>query len=106
MRSSSTLRSVICTRALGRYLDVREPESLARAIDDVLAKAVFERRVFFVRNLGFVRPTAARRISFEESLRFERMQEEVYRESGFALESVEAAGVEERAAAIVRSVGR
>jgi hypothetical protein len=36
-------------------------------------------QVFFIRNLGFMRPTEARRISFQEALRFEPIHEEVYR---------------------------
>ena len=58
---------------------------LERELGRVMREATFERTVFFVRNLGFVSPTQARRISFEESLRFEQIHEEVYRESGFNL---------------------
>jgi predicted ATPase len=39
--------------------------------------------LFFIRNLGFITPTEARRISFEESLRFERVHKETYRKFGF-----------------------
>ncbi len=68
-------------------------------------EAVYENRVFFVRNLGFVTPTEARRISFEETLRFERIHEETYRHFGFELIPIEPASVAERVrliAAIVR----
>ena len=55
-----------------------------------------QNRVFFVRNLGFITPTEARRITFEETVRFEKIHEETYREFGFELVSVEPAGLMER----------
>jgi predicted ATPase len=56
--------------------------------------------VFFIRNQGHVQPTAARRISFEDSLAFERIHETVYRELGFTLVEVPPAPLAERAAVI------
>jgi predicted ATPase len=53
-----------------------------------------------VRNLGFITPTAARRISFEESLRFEKIHEETYRGFGFDIVSVAPGTVHDRVAAI------
>jgi predicted ATPase len=38
-----------------------------------------------MQSLGFITPTEARRISFAESLRFERVHEETYRNFGFEL---------------------
>lgn len=67
-------------------------------------ESIFERQVLFIRNLGFISPTEARRISFEESLHFERIHEEVYRESGFDLISIERASLSERVAQIKRIV--
>jgi predicted ATPase len=66
--------------------------------------AMFEKRVFFIRNLGFITPTEARRISFEESLRFERIYEETYRSFGFHLVFVEPGSVRDRVAAIKSSL--
>ena len=41
-------------------------------------------------------PTEARRITFEETVHFERIHEETYREFGFELISVEPGSLEER----------
>lgn len=98
-------RSVFCTRALAAYLKVAESKVLTQAIERVLRESVFEKTVFFLRNLGFVRPTAARRISFAESLRFEQMHEDAYRNSGFDLLYIEPGSVAERVAAILRAIG-
>lgn len=46
--------------------------------------------MFFIRNLGFCEPTAARRIGFEESLEFERTHEESYRALGHELVDIPA----------------
>jgi len=78
-------RSVLCTLALARYLGHRVPRSLTAEVDDVVRSRVFDPVVFLVRPLGFVHPTAARRISYEDSLVFEAVHEAVYREHGFTL---------------------
>jgi predicted ATPase len=93
-------RSVICTLALAQYLEVPYPEALVREAERVRREELFERRVFFIRNLGFIAPTAARTISLDESLRFERMHEEAYRTWGFDLVWIEAAPLVERVAAV------
>ncbi len=93
-------RSVICTAALASYLGHGVTETLSRELERVKEDAIFQNRVFFVRNLGFVTPTEARRISFEEALRFERFHEEMYRNSGFEIVFVAPGSVSERVAAI------
>lgn len=97
-------RSVLCTLALARYLDIPPPSSLHSVIDRILRERTFELTVFFIRGLGFVAPTAARRITFEESLRFERIHEQVYREHGFHLAHIEPAPVPDRVARILRII--
>jgi predicted ATPase len=89
-------RSVVCTAALARYLGFAVTELLARELERVKREEVFDRRVFFIQNLGFVAPTEARRISYEEALRFERIHEETYREHGFEIVSIEPANLEDR----------
>lgn len=96
-------RSVVCTVALARYLGFPEPASLTQAAERIVREGVFARTVFFVEPLGFITPTAARRISLEESLRFGQMHEEAYRAFGFDLRSIEPGTVPERAAAIVEA---
>ena len=64
----------------------------------------YQRQVFFIDNLGFVEPTAARRISFEEAVKFEAIHEEVYRELGYELIRVPVDEPRRRAELIRRSV--
>jgi predicted ATPase len=93
-------RSVLCTLALARFLDRPVTPLLAAEIARVVRERVHEREVFLIRPIGFVERTTARRISYEESLVFERLHEEVYREHGFEIVEVPAAQVAERAAMI------
>lgn len=93
-------RSVVCTAALARYLGFPMTDTLSRELARIKADEVFQRRVFFVRSLGFVAPTEARRISYEDALRFERIHEETYREFGFEIIFVEPGSVVERVARI------
>ena len=82
-------RSVICTLALARYLGFPTTDQLTRELKRIQAEHIFQPRVFFVRNLGFVAPTEARRITYEEALRFEKIHEDTYRAFGFEIVSIE-----------------
>jgi predicted ATPase len=93
-------RSAVCTAALAAYLGYPISEGLSRELERIKSEAVFQERVFFIRNLGFITPTEARRISFEETVRFERIHEETYRNFGFEIVSVEPGSLSERVAAI------
>src|SRR5262245_1688869 len=59
-------RSVVCTAALAAYLAYPVSPLLAGELERVSREAIYQSRVFFVRHLGFVTPTGARRISFED----------------------------------------
>src|SRR6266478_2967509 len=72
-------RSVVCTAVLALYLGYPTSVFLMRELERVSKEAIYEKRAFFIRNLGFITPTEARRISFEETLRFEKVHEETYR---------------------------
>ena len=98
-------RSPICTLALARYAGLPVSRLLAAEVDRVLRAAVYERRAFFVRSIGFVTPTAARRITYEQSLRFEQIHEQVYRECGFALVDIPPAPVPDRVAMVTSYLG-
>lgn len=89
-------RSVVCTAALAVYLGHPFSPFLIRELERIKNEAVYQSQVFFIRNLGFVTPTEARRISFEESLRFERIHEDTYRGFGFTLAYVEPGNMLER----------
>jgi predicted ATPase len=93
-------RSPLCTLALARYLQRPVTPLLAQEVTRVIDEQVYERSVFFVRSLGFVAPTRARRISYPDSLRFEAVHEAVYQEHGYQLVDVPPGTVNERAAAI------
>jgi predicted ATPase len=95
-------RSPVCTLALARFLGLPVSSLLAAELDRVIGGAVYARTVFFVRSLGFVTPTAARRITLADSLEFERMHEAAYRELGFHLIDVPAGPLAERAALVCR----
>jgi predicted ATPase len=97
-------RSAVCTAALAAYLGFPVTPALAQELQRLRTEEIFEREVFFMRNLGFVAPTEARRISFEEALRFEKIHEETYREMGFRIVWIEPGSVAERVASIKRVV--
>jgi predicted ATPase len=97
-------RSAVCTAALANYLGYPVSRVLSDELKRIRTERIFEKTVFFVRNLGFVAATEARRISFEEALRFEQIHEETYRSFGFALTYIELGSVPERVEAIKRVV--
>ena len=89
-------RSAVCSAALADYLGHPHTPVLASELERIKKEAIYQPRVFFIRNLGFITPTEARRISFEETLRFEKVHEETYRDFGFELFSVEPGSLMER----------
>jgi predicted ATPase len=97
-------RSAICTAALATYLGFPVTTGLERELERIRTEKIFQKQVFFIRNLGFISPTEARRISFDEALRFERIHEETYRNFGFEIVTVEPASLVERVDRIKNSV--
>lgn len=71
-------------------------DEIARVVKD----KIFEQDVFLLRPLGFVTATAARRISYADSLEFERIHEATYREHGFRLVDIAPGDVPTRATAV------
>jgi len=98
-------RCAVCTAALAAYLEYPISPFLHGELERIGREAIYENRVFFIRNLGFITPTEARRISFEETLRFERIHEKTYRDLGFELIPIEPASVLERVRLIAAIVG-
>jgi predicted ATPase len=98
-------RSPLCTLALAHFLHRRVSPLLAEEVDRVVREQVYEPAVFLVRPLGFIKPTAARRISYSDSLAFETMHRAVYRQHGFTLIDVPAALVTSRVAVIEQHTG-
>jgi predicted ATPase len=99
-------RSVVCTAALAAWLGHPRSPFLVSELERVKKEAIYQQRVFFIRHLGFVTPTDARRISFEDTMRFERLHEQTYRDFGFDLASVKPGSLKERVnliKAVIRS---
>ncbi|HMD94017.1 MAG TPA: AAA family ATPase [Trebonia sp.] len=91
-------RSPVCTVALARWLDHPAVPALSAEVERILRHGVYERQVLFVRPIGVVEPTAARRISYEESIAFERVHEEEYTRLGFEIIDIPPGPVAQRAA--------
>jgi predicted ATPase len=98
-------RSPICTLALATWLGHRVSDTLRLEIERIRREGVYRPEVFFVRSLGFMTATEARRISLADSIRFGELHEEAYLAHGFKLIYIESATALERAEAIKRSVG-
>ena len=97
-------RSVFCTEALATFLGHPLSDRLRTEIEELTRSGFYERRVFFVRLMGFIEPTAARRIGLEDARRFEAVHERTYRAHGFELVPVEPGSVVDRVAAIRRAL--
>ncbi len=93
-------RSPVCTLALARYAEHSPSAALMAEVDRVVGEGIYEREVFFLRPLGFIVASAARRISYEDSLRFEKLHEDEYLRLGFTLVDIGPADPEARATAI------
>ena len=96
-------RSPLCTLALARYIGITPSAALGAAA--TRAADIYQPAVFLVRPLGFMTPTAARRISYADALRFADIHEDVYREYGFTLVDVPKATVAERVALVEQLIG-
>jgi predicted ATPase len=97
-------RCAVCTAALATYLGRTCTPFLASELERVKKEAIYQPRVFFIRNLGFMTPTQARQISFEETLRFEKIHEKTYRDFGLELVSVEPGSLAERVSIIKTAI--
>lgn len=97
-------RCTVCTAALAAYLGYPFSSFLASELERIKKEAIYQNRVFFVRNLGFITPTEARRISFKDTVRFEKIHEEAYRDFGFELVSVEPRSLAERVSMIKSAI--
>jgi len=89
-------RSPVCTLALSSYLGNPVSAALSEEIDRITRERVYDRRVFLIRDIGFIEPTDARRITFEDSVEFERVHAETYQALGYELVDVPRAEVADR----------
>ena len=93
-------RSAFCTAALADFLGYPPSDALRCELELLTREAFYQRRVFLVQGLGFVTPSAARRISLEEARRFEAVHERTYRAHGFEPVPIGPGSVLDRVAAI------
>src|SRR5713101_6019025 len=89
-------RSPVCTYALSRYLGYPPSACLLEEMERIERENIYQRQVFFIENLGFCTPTEARKISFEESLMFEKIHVEVYHSFGYDLIKITPHSLSER----------
>ena len=97
-------RCAVCTAALALYLGHPLSPFLASELERIQEEAIYQKQVFFIRNLGFITPTGERRITLEETLRFEKIHEQTYRDFGFELVSVEPRSLVERVSIIKAAI--
>ena len=93
-------RSAVCTAALAAFLGYPVSDELERALARIAAEATYQQDVFFIQNLGFIENTAARRINFKDTLRFEAVHLDLYRRLGYRLVVIAPGPPSERAATI------
>lgn len=99
-------RSLVCTLALAEYLGHPVPRMLVDSIGSMIDTGRYERRVLFVELLGFITKTEARRISLEDSQRFEGFHVAAYERFGFELERIPPLPIDERVALVRSLLGR
>jgi predicted ATPase len=97
-------RSPICTWALCEFLGRQPTPALIEEVERIERQRTYERRVFFLDLLGFITPTEARRISLEDSRRFEAVHAEVYARFGYELIPLPAADVATRFEAVAAAL--
>ena len=95
-------RSVVCTAALADYLGFPRSQNLLHELRRIRMENVFQSRVLFLKNLGFITPTDARRITYEETVRFEEIHARVYRDLGFEITMIDRGSVSDRVKEVKR----
>lgn len=95
-------RSVVCTAALADYLGIPKPQSLLLELRRVKTENMFQHTVLLLKNLGFIARTEARRITYEETVRFEAIHEQTYRDLGFEITPIDPGSVSDRVQQIKR----
>ncbi len=97
-------RSPICTYALMTYLGFTPSVALLEEIARIENTKVYQKQVFFIENLGFCTPTNVRKISYEESLAFEKIHEEIYASFGYECLKISTKPLPERVNSILKLI--
>ena len=95
-------RSPICTLALAEWLKHPVSDALHAEIARIRSERVYRPEVFFIRSLGFMTPTEARRISLADSIRFGDLHERAYLAHGFKLIYIDSGPAVQRVESIKR----
>jgi predicted ATPase len=99
-------RSPLCTYALSRHLGYPPSPGLLEELERMEREHIYQKQVFFIDNLGIVEPTEARRIGFEEALRFEHIHEDTYASFGYDCIHIAPASLAERVSIILAKCSR
>ena len=97
-------RSPICTYALAIHLNYNPSAMLLEEVGRIAKNKIYQKKVFFIENLGFCKSTEARRISFEHALAFEKIHAETYAQFGFECVKIPPAALLDRAKAILKVI--
>lgn len=89
-------RSPIDAYVLCLYLGFTPSLLLRQELERIKAENTYQNRVFFIENLGFCAPTAARQISFAAALEFEKLHEKIFQDMGYTCLKIIKASLEER----------
>ena len=89
-------RSPMCTYALSLHLGYPPSACLLEEMERIEREKIYQKEVFFIENLGFCEPTEVRKISFEESLLFEKIHMKIYTSLGYHLIKIAPEPLEER----------
>ncbi|BCZ97718.1 AAA family ATPase [Legionella pneumophila serogroup 1] len=97
-------RSPLCTYALAQYLKFQPSLLLLDEIERIQRNSIYEKQVFFIKQLGCITNTDARKISYEDATRFEQIHLDVYRQFGYECIIIPAATLSVRVEKILRLV--
>jgi predicted ATPase len=99
-------RSPLCTYALSRHLGYAPSRCLLNELERMERERIYQKQVFFIDHLEFIRPTEARRISFSEALSFEHIHEETYASFGYDCIHIAPCSVAERVSSVLAKCSR
>lgn len=94
-------RAPLDTLVLCRWLGYPVSPELLSRFQSVQEAGNFERQVLFIDDLGYIEKTEARRISYEDAVRFGKLHEEIYTDWGYTLQHLPALSVPERVAMVL-----
>jgi predicted ATPase len=98
-------RSPICTHALAAFLEVQASTALLAELERIASTHIYEKKVIFLANLGHVKATEARRISYADACRFETQHLQSYAEFGYECLIIPAQPFAQRLKTVMEKIG-